>query len=119
MKRTTLIFLTILTLSVLLTACGRDNGAVSTDPNSIIGNNQTSPSSPDTPRDNSIGEEFNPATDPFEDGLDQFPFGTEDEAGSQTEQPNSDAENAVEEQNQTVDPQVRKRSSGTGMTGGQ
>lgn len=112
MKRTTLIFLTILTLSVLLTACGRDNGAVSTDPNGIIGNNQTSQPDTDTPQDNAV-------TDPFDDALDEFPFGVGEEPDNQPEQPTPDAENAVEEQDQTADPQVRKRSSGTGMTGGQ
>lgn len=119
MKRITLIFLTILTLAVLLTACGRESGTVSTDPNGDIGNNPTSQPSPDTSEHNSASEEFEHANDPLEDALDPFQFGVEDDLDGQPDLPNFDDENAAQEYEQTVDPQVRKRSSGTGMTGGQ
>lgn len=113
MKRKIAIFLVLCTMAVCLTACGKDTGNVSPNTDGTIGGEAQLPSQAPTqaPGTTEPEQEFDDSMDEFQQGAEDFGNGMEDEMNDITQDWESSTGSAP-------DPQIRKRSSGTGMTGG-
>lgn len=109
MKRMIAICLIVCAMAVCFTACGRDTGTVSTTTDGTVNGGQTIV--PEDPEIVTPEPEFEDPIDDFQQDDADFGNGMEDEMNDITQYRASSIPSPT-------DPQIRKRSSGTGMTGG-